>query len=171
MTAVTPARFVHIDQSYHGAWQVLRDNLPPEEVARLKKTRWSIINVWRPIKGPVIKDPLAVCDSRTVKDEDLVPIMNHLPPKGSMSYSDISKGDGFEEFYLRYDPDQKWYYVSGMNPEEVILIKCFDSIQDGQTARRAPHSAFVDQKTAHIDVIRESVEVRSLVFYEDQPVL
>ena len=87
-----------------------------------------------------------------------------------MSYSHLSQGEGFEEFYLRYQADQKWYYVSDMIPEEVLLIKCFDSIQDGETARRAPHSAFVDPKTAHMtDLIRESIEVRSLVFFEDQP--
>ena len=153
---------------------MLRDNLPPEDVARLKNTRWGIINVWRPIKGPVIIDSFRFCDRRTIKDQDLVPIINYLPPKGAMSCADISKGEGFEEFYLRYDPDQKWYHVSGMTPEEVILIKCFDSIQDGQTARRAAHSAFVDPKTARVNEVnevRESVEVRALVFYEDQPIL
>lgn len=47
---VTPARYIHIDQSYDGAVEVLNDNVhPPELAEKLAKTRWSIINVWRPI--------------------------------------------------------------------------------------------------------------------------
>ena len=52
---VVPARFIHIDQSEYGAVEVLQDNIhPPEMAEKLKKTRWAIINVWRPIK-PVFK--------------------------------------------------------------------------------------------------------------------
>lgn len=52
---VVPARFIHIDQSEYGAVEVLNDNIhPPELAAKLKKTRWGIINVWRPIR-PVFK--------------------------------------------------------------------------------------------------------------------
>ena len=44
-----PARFVHIDHSYTGAVQILNDNFKEEEEReRLSKTRWAIINVWRP---------------------------------------------------------------------------------------------------------------------------
>ena len=44
-----PARFAHVDHSYYGAQQILRDNLTDEqERETLSKTRWGIINVWRP---------------------------------------------------------------------------------------------------------------------------
>ncbi len=165
---MTPARFIHIDQSNDGAVEVLNDNLPPEDAERLSKSRWSIINVWRPIR-PISKDPLAVCDSRTVRDEDLIPIPVTLPAKGTGQYADISAGKGFEIYYARHNPEQTWYYVSAMTPEEVLLIKCFDSIRDGHTARRVPHSAFTNPDTKD-DLTRESIEVRCLVFYEDQPV-
>jgi hypothetical protein len=144
--------------------------MPSYEAEALVKTRWSIINVWRPINGPVIKDPLAVCDSRTVLDEELIPVTANLPAKGTgMKYSTITAGQKFELFYAKYNPQHKWHYASGMTSEEVLLIKCFDSIRDGKTARRVPHSAFVDPKTKDLDFVRESVEVRCLVFYEDQP--
>lgn len=46
MEDVVPARFVHIDQSTYGAYEVLRDNIhPPELAEKLGKTRWGIINV------------------------------------------------------------------------------------------------------------------------------
>ena len=85
-----------------------------------------------------------------------------------MRYADLTEGDRFELFYLRYNPDQTWYYRSEMEPGECLLIKCFDTINDGKTARKVPHSAFVDP-TSTSDLKRESIEIRSLVFYEDQP--
>lgn len=145
---MTPARFIHIDFSNDGAVEIRDDNLPPELKSKLEKSRWSIINVWRPIK-PISKDPLALCDSLTVRDEDLMPISVTLPTKGNVNkqYSEISKGNHFELYYLRYNPEQMWYYVSDMKPEEVLLLKCYDSIQDGKTARRVPHSAFSNPAT------------------------
>lgn len=47
-----------------------------------------------------------------------------------------------------------------------MLIKCFDSKVDGR-ARRVPHTAFVNEATAN-EKPRESIEVRALVFHEDQ---
>lgn len=57
-------------------------------------------------------------------------------------------------------------------PEEVLLIKCYDSKVDGR-ARRAPHSAFFDESTVHersreSTEVRAFIEVRALVFHEDQ---
>ena len=47
-----------------------------------------------------------------------------------------------------------------------MLIKCFDSKLDGR-ARRVPHTAFVNPET-ETERARESIEVRALVFHEDQ---
>jgi hypothetical protein len=58
-------------------------------------------------------------------------------------------------------------YRSGQTPEEVTLIKCFDSKLDGR-ARRVPHTAFVNPATVDEEA-RESIEVRALVFSEDTP--
>lgn len=166
---VTPARFIHVDFSYDGAKQILRDNFDPEEGKNLSQTRWGIINVWRPIK-PISKDPLAVCDARTARDEDLMPVVSMLPPKSSEGqYSKVSGGEGFELFYKRYREGEKWYFNDKMGPDEVLMIKIFDSLQDGKTARRCPHSAFTNPATMQ-DETRESIEVRALVFWEDQKV-
>lgn len=58
-----------------------------------------------------------------------------------------------------------WYYKSGLTPDEVLLIKCFDSKLDGR-ARRVPHTAFEVPNTEDKEG-RESIEVRALVFHED----
>ena len=110
-----------------------------------------------------------MCDWRTVHDEDLTPVSAWLPKKDSgMRYATLSQGERFEILYLKHRPDQEWYYADGMKPGECLMIKCFDSIQDGKTARRVPHSAFTDP-TNDDDTTRESIEIRCLVFFEDQP--
>lgn len=170
ITASVPARFVHIDQSDAGAVSVLHDNFPGQvdEVAKLRQSRWAIINVWRPIK-PITRDPLAVCDARSLSDADVFPVLATLPPKGSKTYENVSAGEGFETLGVMAGSGQRWYYASNMKPDEALLIKMFDTKMDGQTARRSPHSSFVDPATKHIQEPRESIEIRSFVFWEDQP--
>ena len=57
--------------------------------------------------------------------------------------------------------------ASDMTPDDVYFVKCFDSKMDGR-ARCSPHSAFVDPNTKDLPCGRESIEVRCLVFWEDQ---
>lgn len=110
-----------------------------------------------------------MCDWRTLDENDLVPIPAYMPPKGSgMGYAQVTDGEGFEAMYLRHNPTQQWYYRNGMEPGGVLMFKCFDTINDGKTARRCPHSAFVDPTNTD-QTTRESVELRCLLFYEDQP--
>jgi hypothetical protein len=57
----------------------------------------------------------------------------------------------------------RWFYVPEMRANEALLLKCYDSAQDGR-ARFVPHTAFTDP-TAPADVLpRESIELRTLVF-------
>ena len=166
MTA--PARFVHIDQSYKGALEVLSESLPSELAKSLAKTRWAIINVWRPIHHAISRDPLAVCDARSVLESDLIPVRALLPSKGSGTYESVSGGKSFETWSIKANPDHKWYFASGLSPEDVMLIKIFDSKKDGR-ARRVPHSAFVHPRTEHaVSMPRESIEVRCFVFWENE---
>ena len=71
-----------------------------------------------------------------------------------------------ETLTVRPNEKHRWYYLYGQTPEEVLLIKCFDSKLDGR-ARRVPHTAFVNPETEG-EMARESIEVRALVFHEDE---
>jgi hypothetical protein len=148
---------VHIDQSYSYAPECVSHNLP-DEAKQLLQGRFQIINVWRPVKT-VFKDPFAVCDARSVKEEELVPIKLIYPHHATETYA------------LRPSKHQesggghKWYYMSKQEPDEVLIFKCFDSKTDGR-ARRVPHSAFIDEEYQG-ESARQSIEVRALVFYED----
>ncbi|CBY01432.1 hypothetical protein IAQ61_003260 [Plenodomus lingam] len=146
-----PVRRVHVDQTKFSAEQRVKLHAP-EDAEKLLQGRYRIINVWRPLNGPVMGLPLAVADSQTVQDEDLVPIEHRYPNRTGQTAA------------VRYNPEQKWYYWSGMTNEDRLLLKCYDSDEAYRKTGRVPHSAFEDPRTPEGAVGRESIEVRALIF-------
>jgi hypothetical protein len=126
-----------------------------EQADELLKGRVQIINLWRPIRGPLRDAPLAVCDAQSVAPDDLVP-------------SDLVYQDRVGETYaVRYNPDHRWFYVPEMQADEALLLKCFDSETDGR-ARFMPHTAFQDPTAPAGILPRESIELRTMVFHPEQ---
>jgi hypothetical protein len=148
-----PVRNVHNDFTVASAEQRVLDLLPKAEAAERLRRRYGSINVWRPIKGPVVTAPLAICEYRSIQDEDLI--------TAERRYEDRVGGI----YYLAYNPAQRWYYFPRMQRDEVVLLKCYDSRTDG-TARWTAHGAFEDPNTPANAPPRESIEIRTLVFYE-----
>ncbi|ESK90000.1 hypothetical protein Moror_7930 [Moniliophthora roreri MCA 2997] len=151
-----PASLVHVDQTPLAAHNRVRRHLPEDEAAERLKHRFQIINLWRPISHPALDWPLAVCDYHSVNQkEDLAPVELVYPDRVG------------ETFGVKYNPEHKWKYLRGITPEEVILIKCYDSIEDGSVAVFTPHTGFEDPSTPEGSPFRESIELRALVFYDD----
>jgi hypothetical protein len=148
-----PVRNVHNDFTVRSAPQRVRDLLPADEAERRLKRRWGSINVWRPIRGPVETAPLAICDYGSIADEDLI--------AAERRYQDRIGG----VYHLAYNPNQRWTYFPGMERDEVVLLKCFDSLADG-TARWTAHGAFDDPDSPPGAAPRESIEIRTLLFYD-----
>jgi len=147
-----PVTRVHVDQTFAAGLDRVRRHAP-EDADRLLKGRVRIVNVWRPIGNPVAHHPLAVADWRSLNPEkDLVATR--------LIYPDREGG----VFGVRYNPSHQWYYLSGQTPDEVTLIKCFDS--DESKARLTPHTAFLDSTSPKEAPERQSIEVRCLVFDE-----
>ncbi len=146
-----PVARAHVDHTEKSGPQRVRD-LIPDEAEELLKGRVQIINLWRPIRGPLLDSPLAVCDARTVKPDELVASDLVYPHRVGETYS------------VKYNPDHRWFYVPSMTADEILLLKCFDSKTDGR-ARFAPHSAFADPTTPPDAPPRESIELRTLVFH------
>lgn len=69
-----------------------------------------------------------------------------------------------ETWTVKPGQGHKWFFKYAQRPDEVMLIKCFDT--NTGVARRAPHSAFQDPKHADDDW-RESIEIRTMLFYDD----
>jgi hypothetical protein len=146
-----PATRVHVDHTARSGPQRVRD-LMGEEAEELLKGRVQVINMWRPIRGPLRDAPLAVCDSRTVAPDDLVP-------------SDLVYRDRTGETYsVRYNPSHRWFYVPEMQRDEALLLKIADTRTD-ISARFMPHTAFTDPTTPPDAFPRESIELRTLVFH------
>jgi hypothetical protein len=146
-----PVARVHVDHTETSGPQRVRD-LIPDEAEELLKGRVQIINLWRPIRGPLLDSPLAVCDARTVHPNELVASDLVYPNRVGETYS------------VKYNPEHQWFYVPRMSVDEALLLKCFDSRTDGR-ARFAPHSAFADPTTPPDAPPRESIELRTLVFH------
>lgn len=88
-------------------------------------------------------------------DTDLVTVPLIYPNRKGETYA-VKPGFG-----------HKWFYLHAQTPEEPLLIRCFDSKLDGR-ARRVPHTAFTN-KDYEDSYPRESIEVRALVFHENEP--
>jgi len=146
-----PVPRVHVDHTAKSGPQRVRDLLP-DEANQLLRGRMQIINLWRPIRGPLRDAPLAVCDAQTVKPEQLVPTDLVYPNRIGETYS------------VTFDRGHRWFYVSEMAADEVLLLKCYESEVDGR-ARFAPHTAFTDPTTPANALPRESIELRALVFH------
>jgi len=145
-----PVMRVHNDYTEGSGPQRVRD-LMGEEAEALLARRYAFINVWRPLKGPVVDTPLAVCDARSIAPADWVA-------------SDIVYKDRTGEIYVNtYSPDHRWLYFPRMTPDETILIKCYDTRRD--VARFAAHSAFTDPTTPEGAPPRESIEIRTVAFF------
>lgn len=145
-----PVGFTHNDYTEASGPQRVRDLLGAEAAALLEH-RFAVINVWKPIRGPVEATPLAVCDARTIEAVDLVPTDLHYRDRAGEVYS------------LTYSPAHRWYYYPRMRASEAMLLKCFDS--DPARARFTAHTAFDDPTTAAGAPARESIEVRTLAFF------
>ncbi|THV02829.1 hypothetical protein K435DRAFT_917967 [Dendrothele bispora CBS 962.96] len=151
-----PAIAVHVDQSTQAARNRVLRHLPESESAELLKHRFQIINLWRPISHPAYDWPLAFCDYRSLDvKKDLVPITLIYPDKEG------------EALGVRYNPEHKWKYLKGMTPDDFVLIKCYDSKEDGSVSVLTPHTAFEDPSTPKDALPRESIELRFLILYDD----
>lgn len=73
------------------------------------------LSVWKPLKHVVEDYPLAVCDSSSMFEDDLI------------ECDHIRKRFTGATFYAHFNPEQKWYYLSQQRPDEALLLKIFDS--------------------------------------------
>ena len=146
-----PVRYAHNDYTEASGPQRVRD-LFPDEADSLLRDRFAVINVWKPLRRPVIDAPLAVCDARTIAPGDLIA-------------TDLRYADRTGEVYsMRFNPAHRWFYFSAMRPDEALLLKCYDSASG--RARFTAHTAFDDPNPPADAWPRESIETRTFAFWD-----
>jgi len=154
--AKEPVQRVHNDFTARSGFSRARAELTArgiEDADTLLQHRFAVINVWRPITGPVQASPLAVCDAASIAPTDWV--------AGALVYRDRIG----ETYAVTYSSTHRWFYFPQLQRNEAILIKCFDSAEEGR-ARFTAHTAFDDPTTPPNAPPRESIELRSFVFYK-----
>jgi hypothetical protein len=144
---------VHNDYTEKSAPIRLREIVGEEEAERRLRKRWAIIQVWRPIRGPVMIDPLGICDGRSI------------PKKGFVLVERRYKYRTGEVYHIAHDPAHEWFWFPQMNRNEALIFKVFDSDM-GKQSRFTAHSAFDDPNTPSDAPPRESIETRTFAFFD-----
>lgn len=114
------------------------------------------LNFWRPLSTSVDDNPLAVCDARTVDQRDLLEVDVYGYGAKNYSWHDI----GIETYSVSASDKHRWYYYPGMTPDDVLVIKSFDSA--GVVGTTCPHASFAHPNPRGIS--RRSIELRVLCF-------
>ncbi|UZJ52981.1 hypothetical protein CBS101457_002301 [Exobasidium rhododendri] len=146
-----PVAQAHVDQSRWAGENRIEKHLGQETLDRVKRgeLKAQLINVWRPITK-VEEYPLAMADSRTVLQGAWV--------ESELRYETWSG----QTLLIHHRSEHQWYYYKGLEPDQIILLKCYDS----ETETRTPHTAFVDPSAPLDAPPRQSIEVRVLCFTE-----
>ncbi len=149
-----PAGRIHVDYTENSGPARLADLVGEAEAQTLLEngTRVAQINVWRPITGPVERSPLALADASSIAPDELIATDQVFPDRTG------------EIFHVAHGAGQRWYYAPAMTPDEVLLIKGWDS--DPERARFTPHSAFDPPHVPAGAAPRESIEVRTYAIFE-----
>eukprot|EP00929_Paragymnodinium_shiwhaense_P077406 TRINITY_DN39854_c0_g1_i2.p1 TRINITY_DN39854_c0_g1~~TRINITY_DN39854_c0_g1_i2.p1 ORF type:complete len:371 (-),score=63.20 TRINITY_DN39854_c0_g1_i2:260-1372(-) len=140
-----PGYCVHNDQTSDSGWGLAMRKLEPYEgrdaVQAACSGRFAVVNTWRALAA-VRRDPLALCDWRSMAPEW------DTPSPG---------GHPFRAYH-------EWFYFKDMQPGDTLVFKQFDSAVD--SAGYVLHTAFVDPTSPCDAPPRQSVDVRSLVFFD-----
>ncbi|KAJ3882391.1 hypothetical protein F5051DRAFT_394736 [Lentinula edodes] len=113
--------------------------------------RLAIINIWRPLRGPVIDAPLALCDARTLDPAD-------------MERTTDAYGGGY---FVKYNANMKWVYIHDQMSDEILVFRQYDNTLKPELgdAKCIAHTAFFDELREGQGLPRQSIELRCAVAY------
>lgn len=152
-----PTFYPHVDRDGASVRTEIEKQLGQVEAEKVKNNRFQMINVWRPVgPHPITRNPLAICDYRSIDvDKDVKPMTTRLANGGITAYT------------LSHNANDahKWYYLSHMRSDEMFVFKQFDSKAD--VAPQGFHTAVeIDSEPTPTEE-QLSLEMRALVFYDD----
>ena len=148
-----PVLSAHNDYTEWSGPQRVRD-LMGDEAETLLKRRFAIIQAWRSIAHPIVRNPLAIADARSLAPQDLHVAERRYPDRVGQTYR------------LSYNPAHQWFYFSAMRRDEALVFKVYDSKKDGR-ARFVPHTSFENPLAPADAAPRKSIEIRTLAFFDE----
>jgi hypothetical protein len=122
-----------------------------EADARMSR-RFMSINLAKPMET-VRQNPFVLCAWPSFADQ---PYINNY-----RIYDDRVG----ETTRFTYRPDHEWYWFPQQQPNEVSMLKCYDSVTDGSVSRWSFHTACIDHTAPPDAPCRKNVVVRSFVFF------
>lgn len=146
------ARFVHCDYNQDDASSMAANLLKKNGVEPGANWQYAWYNTWQPVDREVQTNPLAMIDSATLADEDVI----------GYRYTGYG-GDGLSAAPV-YNTAHQWFYFPAMAVDEVLVLKQLDTRPD--RASLCPHTSFDDPESAADALPRRSIETRIMAVFE-----
>lgn len=150
-----PAPLAHSDYTEFTFQTQLAHEVPIEAPAFADFKRVEVYQTWRALSPPPQDSTLMFCSPKTVDPAKRVLSRFRSPPPF----------DILEFFMYQYDPANRWYYISNLTIDEVLLFKGYE----GEAAEKMHilHSgADVPGLPAGV-APRESIETRAFAFFRE----
>lgn len=152
--AVGPSRWVHCDYTALAAHRWVGWIEDWQERRLRHYPRFAILQTWRCLTPPPCDNTLALCDASSIGEGDGIVF------DAAVRTPYDEPGNVFESQFSRFNPDQRWYYFSDLQPGELIVFKGFDS-DPARDAQPLHNSIDLPGPTA-----RASVEARFFAFFD-----
>jgi hypothetical protein len=146
-----PVRRVNAAPTSRLAAQQVQRHLDQSEASHRLQRRFAMVRVYRPIGGAAVRLPLAVCDARTIRTDDLFATRPEC-----LGWPDEPRA-------LAFSHSHRWYWYPRHSPQEAILIKVFDSATHTRQLNAA-YTAFDNPQHAN-GTAAGSIEAVALVFW------
>ena len=127
-------------------------NYTGEEADAKMSRRFMSINLAKPIET-VEQNPFVLCAWPSFADQPYI-----------TNYRIYDDRVG-ETTRFTYRPGHEWYWFPRQKPNEVSMLKCYDSVTDGSVSRWSFHTACLDPAAPADARCRKNVVVRSFVFF------
>lgn len=162
-----PAGEAHVDYNEitgrRAAQRIYADRFPDGPGYK----RYICFSLWRTFSEGPQDWPLAVCDGRTVEDEETASntlfVVDEFPIGDALTAPVEGEDQMIAATIFRHRDRHRWWYFSNMAADDVLLFKFQDS--DHSVTWRCPHTAFHDTSLPDAK-IRSSIEVRCVAFFE-----
>lgn len=154
--AIGPSRWTHMDYTQAAAYKWV-DWVEAWEDRQLRQyPRFAVLQTWRCLTPPPADNTLVLCDASTLEAGDCIVF------DACVREPYDEPGNVFESQFTKFNAGQRWYYFSGLAPDELIIFKGFDS----DPARNAmpPHNS-IDLPGDSASP-RVSVEARFFAFFD-----
>ena len=128
-----------------------QDYTPAQADAKMSQ-RFMSINLAKPMET-VRQNPFVLCAWPSFRDQPYI-----------ANYRVYDDRVG-ETTRFTHRPEHEWYWLPEQQPNEVSMLKCYDSITDGSVSRWSFHTACIDHSAPEQAPCRRNVVVRSFVFF------